>query len=331
MKMPSPADKASGASGTESGSEQASPERAGWGLASSKLADPPFVSVVIPVWEDRARLETCLEALERQDYPVERMEVIVVDNGSEDEPARLGARFPRIRVVEEVKPGSYNARNRGIELARGEILAFTDSDCIPATDWIANGVRRLSEMSRIGFLAGSVVVAPRVAADPSLAELYEIVLGFPQVDFVGKAHFGATCNLLTAAEVFREVGLFDSRLNSGGDIEWGRRVFASGRQVAYAQDVQVTHRARASVAELIQKARRVGAGALLLEQTRPVRVLSEQLKFLFPRPRLVWRILTSREGDGPWKRALLLGLHLLLRQVKFWERVRVLLGGRPLR
>lgn len=335
METPSPdGNEAAGAAVDvrgERGSIQDLPDRTESGPASANGSDLPFVSVVIPVWADQERLESCLEALKGQDYPAERMEVIVVDNGSGDEPARLGARFPQIRFVEEGTPGSYKARNRGIQLARGEILAFTDSDCIPAADWIASGVRRLCEMSRIGFLAGSVVVAPRVTADPSLAELYEIVLAFPQAEYVRQAHFGATCNLFTTAGVFREVGVFDDRLYSAGDIEWGRRVFASGRQMVYAQDVRVTHRARASVAELIQRARRVAAGALLLEQDRPARVLSDQLLFLFPRPRLVWKILTSRQTDDPWKRALLLGLHLMLRQVKFWERVRIMLGGQPLR
>lgn len=307
--------------------------RGGIGLPapSSNRPDLPFVSVVIPVWNDRARLETCLEALERQDYPVERMEVIVVDNGSGDEPAGLGARFPRVRFVEEVTPGSYNARNRGIVLARGEILAFTDADCIPAANWITNGVRRLGEMSRIGFVAGSVVVAPRVAAHPSLVELYDTVLSFPQEDYVRKSHFGVTGNLFTAVEVFRAVGWFDGRLYSGGDVEWGRRVFASGRQLAYAPDAQVAHPARQSLVELVQRTRRNAAGMLQVERDWPARVLSDQLRFLFPRPLLVWKILTSRKVGGPWRRGLLLGLHLGLRQVSFWERVRILLGGRALR
>ena len=300
-------------------------------LAPANPSDPPFVSVVIPVWNDGARLVTCLEALETQDYPAERMEVIVVDNGSGDGPGNLETRFPRIRFAQERTPGSYNARNRGIQLARGEILAFTDSDCIPAADWIANGVRRLSEMSRIGLLAGSVEVTPKVAASASLIELYDIVLAFPQEDYVRKSYFGPSCNLFTAAEVFREVGLFDGRLNSGGDIEWGRRVFASGREVAYDPDVQVAHPARESLTELIRRARRVAAGMLQVEQARPAKVLSDLLKLTVPHPFFTRRILTSRKVRGPLRRGLLLGLNLGLRQVSFWERLRILLGGRPLR
>ena len=291
----------------------------------------PIVSVVIPVLDDRAGLEKCLEALGRQDYPKERMEVIVVDNGSRDKPARLKARFPGVRFVEQLGPGSYGARNHGIRLARGEVLAFTDADCVPDRSWVANGVRRLGEMSRIGFLAGSVAVTAREPARPSLAERYEIVLGFPQAGYVRLAHFGATCNLFTTAEIFRQVGLFDDRLYSAGDIEWCRRVFASGREPAYAAEVEVVHRARASVAELIQRARRVAAGVLLMERPYPGRVLRDQLLLLLPRPTRVWRIMTSPHGNGPWTRLQLLGLHLVLRQVKFWERVRVLLGGEPRR
>ncbi len=95
----------------------------------------PFVSVVIPVFDDPDRLRTCLQALEHQTYPKPRYEVIVVDNGSARSVPPLVGQFGQARATYEMVPGANAARNRGISLARGEILAFTDADCVPARDW----------------------------------------------------------------------------------------------------------------------------------------------------------------------------------------------------
>ena len=293
--------------------------------------DLPLVSIVIPVWNDWPHLWACLEALQRQDYPSSRVEIVVVDN---DPLSGAGERSRLARglvCVTEAIPGSYRARNRGVQVSHGEVLAFTDADCLPASDWIATGVRRLGKMKQVGFLAGSVQVVPRDASRPTLAERYDIVASFPQEEYVRKGHFGTTANLFTAREVFRQVGPFDGRLLSGGDVEWGRRVYASGRELAYAEEVRVVHPARASMADLIRKARRVAGGMVQVERSRPGRLTSDQVREFLPNPSFVRRLRRSRSVRDPWSRTLLFALHLGLRQVKFWERLRIVLGGRPLR
>jgi len=90
------------------------------------------VSVVLPVFNDRQWLETCLEALEHQTYPKDCYEVVVVDNASTVDLKGLVARFQQAHYCYEQKPGSYAARNKGLLTAIGKIIAFTDSDCIPA-------------------------------------------------------------------------------------------------------------------------------------------------------------------------------------------------------
>lgn len=87
----------------------------------------------IPHLNDLPRLRACLAALERQTYPTDRYEVLVVDNGSDGEVAAAVAAFPHAVLAREERRSSYAARNRGLSLARGAIIAFTDSDCIPAS------------------------------------------------------------------------------------------------------------------------------------------------------------------------------------------------------
>src|SRR5690606_10599748 len=102
------------------------------------------VTVIVPVYNDVARLRTCLTALAAQDYPADLLDVIVADNASsEDVRVALPADDDRFTIVHEARQGSYAARNTGWGHARGEILAFTDSDCLPRADWISRAVAAL--------------------------------------------------------------------------------------------------------------------------------------------------------------------------------------------
>src|ERR1044072_31217 len=106
---------------------------------------PTFVSVIVPVWNDAARLDACLRALDMQTYPCELYEIVVVDNDSDEAVGPVVESHGRARLVHEARPGSYAARNTGLAHARGEILAFTDADCLPVEDWIERGVERLKQ------------------------------------------------------------------------------------------------------------------------------------------------------------------------------------------
>jgi glycosyltransferase involved in cell wall biosynthesis len=226
--------------------------------ASSELSTSPMVvSVIIPVYNDTERLARCLQALAQQSYPADRFEIIVVDNGSTPPAARtLAPQHPCVVFAREPTPGSYAARNRGIELAKGTVIAFTDSDCIPSPDWIESGVAALSATPNCGLVAGRIDLFFANAARPTAAELYERVSGFPQEKYVVEFHFGATANVFTSASVIRIVGPFNPNLRSGGDLEWGERVHRAGYAQIYAPAAVVTHPARASLRDLVYKRRR---------------------------------------------------------------------------
>ena len=87
----------------------------------------PKVSVIIPVFNDKQRLEKCLEALENQTYPKDCYQIVVVDNASTVDLKSTVMQFQQARLYYEEKPGSYAARNKGLSVATGEIIAFTDS------------------------------------------------------------------------------------------------------------------------------------------------------------------------------------------------------------
>ena len=114
------------------------------------------VSVIIPVYNDGERLRSCLQALAQQTYPTDCYEVIVVDNGSDARANIQGIvqQFEGTISEFESTPGSYAARNKGISIAKGEIIAFTDADCIPTSNWIEKGVAHLQETVNCGLVGG---------------------------------------------------------------------------------------------------------------------------------------------------------------------------------
>jgi len=220
----------------------------------------PKVSVLIPVFNDELRLGKCLEALERQSYPKGRYEVVVVDNASTADIKSVVARFRQARYCYEGTPGSYAARNTGLTEVSGEIIAFTDSDCIPADDWLERGVSVLQSISECGLVGGAITVFYKDPVNPTAVELYESLRAFPQKTYIEEARFGATANVITYRKVLDAVGYFNPELKSGGDAEWGRRVADAGYKLHYAADVKVAHPARSTYAEYYVKTVRVMSG-----------------------------------------------------------------------
>jgi len=214
--------------------------------------------VIVPVWNDAGRLEDCLRALEAQTY--QGIEVVVVDNGPAEAVGRAVERCARARLVHEERPGSYAARNAGLAHARGEFIAFTDADCIPAPDWVEKGVARLASGGGRAVVAGRIEIFPRAPGRPNAVEQYETLFALAQSEFVRRYKFGATANLFAPRAAFDRVGLFLAEVKSGGDLEWGRRANDCGYTVEYADEIRVRHPARSSLSQLYSKIVRVTGG-----------------------------------------------------------------------
>lgn len=219
------------------------------------------ISVIIPVWNDPGGLRLCLEALARQIRPLDAFEVIVVDNGSKP-PARSETVVPDgLRVVwtVEEKPGSYAARNTGLGLAKGKILAFTDADCVPDAAWLERGSEELKRAKAPGYLAGKINLIPSGPDGLSATDAFEAVANFNQERQIREAGYAATANLLVRRGDFDAVGPFDT-LMSGGDYEWCRRAMASGLEPRYCACAAVRHPARGSRDSVLRRELRMVGG-----------------------------------------------------------------------
>lgn len=217
------------------------------------------VSVVVPVLDDAVRLAACLDALAAQ-QAAPRFEVLVVDNGSADDSVAVAAAHPlQPAVLRASQRGSYAARNAAAEAAVGEVLAFTDADCVPAHDWVARGSAACGAHPVIG---GDVRVARSM--QPTVWERYDRATYLRQGELVAQQGFAATADLWVRRDAWQAVGPFDASLRSSGDLEWGRRASAAGAPVVFAPEVVVVHAPRSSARATWALHRRLGAGWAVL-------------------------------------------------------------------
>ncbi|MBE9061259.1 glycosyltransferase family 2 protein [cf. Phormidesmis sp. LEGE 11477] len=281
-----------------------------------------FVSIVIPVYNDAARLIKCLEALSTQTYPHDLFEVIIVDNRSEDDIKSLVSQFDCVKYAFESKPGSYAARNHGLSVARGDIIGFTDSDCVPAPDWIENGAKKLLETNNCGLVAGRINFSFRNPERPTTAELYDSLTFLNQKHYVEIEHYGATANAFTFREVFEKVGLFDADLKSGGDRDWGKRVYTAGYQQVYASNVCITHPARHSVKALKTKVVRVveGQNATDVSERKLLSAFTDFLKDAKPYLGYARSVLRNGEICSIGYKIGLIRIHIVLRYTRAWKK-----------
>ena len=224
--------------------------------ANERPPDEPFVSVIVPVYNDAARLRLCLDALAAQTYPADRFEVLVVDNGSTDESAAVAAASGATLLHEADVQGSYAARNRGLEHARGSVIAFTDSDCVPAPEWIDNGVGALSA-GDVDLAGGRVRFA--FSERPTGAELFDSISNMQNEINIRERNVAKTANLFVRADVFERVGVFPGNVKSGGDVTWTGRATDAGNRLVFSADALITHPAR-KLGPLMTKQYRVGRG-----------------------------------------------------------------------
>lgn len=225
----------------------------------------PALAVIIPHYADPERLGRCLAALAPQLAAAGgAVEAVVVDN---DTPGGLGAlpgAHPAVRVVTETRRGAAAARNRGVRETRAAHLAFLDSDCVPAPDWLAVARRRAGTEPVIG---GRVDTFDETPPPRSGAEAFEAVFAFDQQAYIARKGFSVTANLLTTRAVFEDVG--EMVVGVSEDWDWCRRAGARGYPVVYAADLAVSHPTRADWPALTRKWRRTTAEMFALNGTGP--------------------------------------------------------------
>ncbi|HEX2189569.1 MAG TPA: glycosyltransferase [Longimicrobiaceae bacterium] len=194
----------------------------------------PRVSIVIPARNEAAHIGDCLDSIaaavgERLPY-----EVTVVDHGSTDGTAEI-ARSRGVRVVHHPRGTVADARNTGVALSAGEVLAFVDGDVVVSAGW-GRGLERMLDRfrARPRTIAGAT---PGITDPPSWVER----LWFDPAKRSAVNHLPGA-NMTIPRALFEELGGFDARLETGEDYDLCRRVTAAGGEVVKDDGLAVEHR-----------------------------------------------------------------------------------------
>lgn len=224
----------------------------------------PIVSVIVPVLNAGSYINNCVTSLINQDFPKDQYEIIIVDNGSKDDTIdRLRKYGKSVTTIYENRKGSYIARNTGINISKGEIIVFTDSDCIADTNWLKELNTKFVSKD-IGCVVGCI----KPYSGKSLVEIYsrnKDILSQQTVLDSRYLPYGQTANVAFRREVFSKIGNFDERLISGGDadISW-RMQIKTDYKLVYNPESIIEHRHRATFKGLFKQQFRYGFGRIWL-------------------------------------------------------------------
>jgi len=203
----------------------------------------PFMSVIVPVYQGARVLPRCLAALRASEMPAGSWELIVVDDASTDATALVAAEFADavIRLPDRPRGPAY-ARNRGVEVARGEIVVFIDADVCVHTDTLRRFTGVFAYEPDVSAVFGAYDTQPEA---PQLVSQYRNLLHhFVHWQSAGEAEtFWGGCGAIRR-EVFLEAGRYDEWSYSRPqieDVELGHRVRALGHRIVLRPEIQCTH------------------------------------------------------------------------------------------
>jgi len=199
------------------------------------------LSVIIPVRNSSGSLRRCLQAVLASSYV--DYECIVVDDSSTDDTVAMAREFPvRLIVLSDGPYGPGYARNRGAEVAQGDILLFVDSDVLITPDTIGQVVETMASRPRFAAVFGSYDDSPD--GQGFLSQYKNLFHHFVHQQAIGEAAtFWAGCGAVRR-DVFLALGGFDVQHYSRPcieDIEFGYRLRAAGHEIALNKQIQVKH------------------------------------------------------------------------------------------
>lgn len=202
------------------------------------MIDPRF-SIIVPAYNAEKTLSACLESLADQSVSEANYEVIVVDDGSTDDTSKITNRF-NVKYIFQTNQGPAAARNKGADAAAGQIILFTDADCVPGHNWIREMVSPFNDSEVVGVKGAYKTMQTELAARFAQAEFDD------RYDLLQKSRYIDMIDTYSAAfkkDIFLNIGGFDKSfpVANNEDTDLSYRLYAAGYKLVFNSKAFVYH------------------------------------------------------------------------------------------
>ncbi len=247
----------------------------------------PFISIIIPVRNRPDDIAQCLESLLKLDYPPDEKEIIVVDDASDDNTADVVSSFPVKLLKNQKRMQASYSRNLAAKEAKGEILAFIDSDCTADPLWLKDLVSCFNDKSNAA--AGGLVDSwfDKKALDRYEKKSSSLNMGgrSKSIKEDGKFFYLPTCNLLVRKDIFMKLDGFNVSMTVGEDVDFCWRLTNSGYEIEYRPSGTVFHKHRNKITAFFTRRFQYGTSEPGLQKKHPDRI---KKMFYMPAAILFW-------------------------------------------
>lgn len=267
--------------------------------------------MIVPTLRRPDALRRCVQSIADADYPADRLEVVVVDDGklgcgAMEEAVRPVRPRVEIRLVHTPCVGPAGARNAGAKQASGEVLAFTDDDSVVHAGWLRTLCAAMGGRPRKAAGGPTLNGLPDHRWSAASLSILDIVFAYYNAD-PRHATFLSANNLAVAREAFEEIGGFNESYRTAEDRDFCRRWLAAGNELIYAADARVYHEDALTMGGFIQQQFGYGRGAFrFLRAAAPEGQLRVVGKFYSSMPRLISALGVAGNGAKA-RRAALMG------------------------
>jgi len=234
-----------------------------------------MISVIIPAYNAEKLISACLDALINQTMDLSVYEIIVVDDGSTDRTVEIVKSFKNVRLIQQENKGPAAARNNGVKHAKGDIVLFTDSDCVPEKDWIEKMTQAFRDHSDIVGVKGAYKSKQKELAarfvQVEYEDKYDVLLRDKYIDFID------TYSAAFKRDVFLQFDGYDISfpLACAEDVELTFRMFSKGHKMVFNPKAIVYHTHPRSFSDYFKKKYKFAYWRMLAVKKNPDKILKD--------------------------------------------------------
>ncbi len=234
----------------------------------NEVEDPPSISVIVPVKNTAKTITDLLDSLMSLDYDTEKLDIVVVDGNSTDGTRKIVEEYP-VKLIDEEGRGLNAARNTGIKWSNGEIVAYTDGDCIVPPNWVKS-IAKNFKSPLVGFVGGNVEGYDKrdflsVYMDETFFSVKPSFKWRKVFSSLNLRQFPAGCNMAFRRNALAKIDYFDERIEYGfDDLLPVEEVGAVGFRIVLDPEVYVYHQHRRRLDDMLYQHFNYGRGGAKL-------------------------------------------------------------------